>query len=89
MHGLSHVCFELEEKLFRHKIILVDDALHGDEEEITMWLRTHLYKVDCGIFAGKCEFIVVYLYSLEAFNANKRTVFLEVSLLCCLNRVSE
>ena len=89
MHGLSHVCFELEEKLFRHKIILVDDALHGDEEEITMWLRTHLYKVDCGIFAGKCEFIVVYLYSLEAFHANKWTVFLKVSLLSSLNRVSE
>ena len=37
----------------------------------------------------KCEFIIVYFYSLEAFHANKWTVFLKVSLLFCLNRVSK
>ena len=89
MHRLPHICFELEEKLLSHEIILVDDALHGNEEEIAMWLRTHLYKVDCGILACKCELIIIYLYSLEAFNANKWTVFLKISLLSSLNRVSE
>ena len=40
------VCLELEQKLFRDQIILVNQAIHGDQEKVSVWLRTHGHIAD-------------------------------------------
>jgi len=44
-HDSYGVGLELEEELFRDEVVLVDDPIHGNEEEVAMWLTAHLHKI--------------------------------------------
>ena len=59
------ISLELEQKLFGYKIVLVDQAIHCDQEEVPVWLRTHRNVGNLRICVSKGQLVVVDFDSLE------------------------
>jgi len=80
---------ERKEHLFSDHVVLVHPILHSNEEEMSMWLRAHLYVLNRGVIAGELEFRVINFDALHSFNADEWAVLLQVTLLFNLVSISQ
>ena len=65
---------ELEEQLFGDQVVLVDELVHGDQEEVSVRLAAHHNVVDLGFWRLERQLVVVDFDALHTFDSDERAL---------------
>ena len=62
---------ELEQEFFGHQIVLVNQAIHCNQEKVSVWLWAHRNVIDPGQRAGERQLVIVDFDPFHALHTDQ------------------